>query len=203
MIEFTTDSRTRVKVWVNTVAELEANTRAQINEMGRLKSVHGHIAVMPDVHIGMGAVIGSVVPLKDAVSPNIVGVDIGCGISAYDTGITKAEFGDQIDAQGMDPRSFWQLWDMETSRDVPTGFRSHKKRQDWDGFDVRLRAKSLRPLMAEKARYQVGTLGGGNHFVEAQVDERGHMWFMVHSGSRHTGLRIANYYNEAAKKLLG
>lgn len=203
MIEFTTDSHTRVKVWVNSPTEIEANTRAQINEMGRLGFVHGHIAIMPDVHLGMGAVIGSVVPARDAVSPNIVGVDIGCGISAYDTGVTKARFGECIGEQDMEPRSFWQLWDMETSRDVPTGFNSHKVRQDWDGFDVRLRAKSLRPLMAEKAQYQLGTLGGGNHFVEAQVDERGHVWFMAHSGSRHTGLRIANYYNEAAEKLLG
>jgi tRNA-splicing ligase RtcB (3'-phosphate/5'-hydroxy nucleic acid ligase) len=203
MIEFTTDSGTRVKVWVNSPAEIESHTRAQINEMGRLRFIHDHIAIMPDVHLGMGAVIGSVLPAKDAVSPNIVGVDIGCGISAYDTGITKTAFTERIAEQDMDERSFWSLWDLETVRDVPAGFKSHKRRQSWDGLDVSLRARSLRPLMAEKATYQLGTLGGGNHFVEAQTDERGHLWFMVHSGSRHTGLRIANYYNEAAKKLLG
>ena len=202
MIEFKTDSGARVKVWAPSPAAVEANTRAQINEMGRLRFVHHHIAIMPDVHIGKGAVIGSVFPAKDAVVPNIVGVDIGCGMSAYDSGVTKTQFAESIAAQDMDPRSFWQLWDMETMRDVPTGFKSHKTRQDWDGFGTRLRAKGLRPLLAEKAHYQLGTLGGGNHFVEAQVDERDHVWFMTHSGSRHTGLRIANYYNDAAEKLL-
>ncbi len=203
MIEFRTDSGARVKVWVNTPGEIEAHTRAQINEMARLPFIHSHIAIMPDVHLGMGAVIGSVLPAKDAVSPNIVGVDIGCGMAAYDTGITRTAFIERIAEQGMDEQSFWSLWDMETVRDVPMGFKSHKRRQSWDGFDVHLRAKSLRPLIAEKAQYQLGTLGGGNHFIEAQTDERGHVWFMAHSGSRHTGLRIANYYNEAAKKLLG
>ena len=202
MVEFTSDSGTPIKLWVAHLGEVESQSLAQLNEMGKLPFVHPHIAVMPDVHLGKGAVIGSVVPAKGAVVPNIVGVDIGCGISAYDTGIRQEVLEERIRELGMTPETFWKGWEAGTRRDVPTGFNSHKRRKDWDGFDVRLRGKGLQQYLEEKARYQLGTLGGGNHFIEAQIDERGHLWFMVHSGSRHTGLQIANHYNEQAERLL-
>src|SRR4030095_8242103 len=84
-------------------------------------------------------------------------------------------------------------------RSVPTGFFSHKQPQEWAGLDVTLRANPLQLLLHGKAAVQLGTLGGGHHFREAQADETGEIWFMVHSGSRHTGLRIAAHYTDLAK----
>jgi tRNA-splicing ligase RtcB len=96
---------------------------------------------------------------------------------------------------------FWQKWAKAVQDAVPTGFASHAKPQKWEGLQTELRARSLQPLMREKAAVQLGTLGGGNHFLEAQVDESGQIWLMVHSGSRHTGLRIAEYYTNLAKEI--
>ncbi|MDA1190146.1 MAG: RtcB family protein [Candidatus Poribacteria bacterium] len=202
MVEFTTETGTRVKVWVDSEGEIEPQSRAQLNEMGKLPFIHEHIAVMSDVHLGQGAVIGSVLPAKNAVVPNIVGVDIGCGISAYRTNVTRGELGERIRERGDTAESFWRDWEYGVRGDVPTGFDSHKTKSDWDGYDTEFRAASLRPLMEQKARYQLGTLGGGNHFIEAQVDADERVWFMVHSGSRHTGLRIASHYDEQAERLL-
>jgi tRNA-splicing ligase RtcB len=147
---------------------------------------------MPDVHVGKGAVVGAVVATEGCVVPNIVGVDIGCGMSAVCTGI-KFE-------KSMD-KTFWRMWKSKVDRQVPTGFAAFRTVQDWEGFDSKLCAESLQELVDKKAVYQLGTLGGGNHFLEAQVDEKGYLWFMVHSGSRHIGLRIAVYYNEQAQRL--
>jgi tRNA-splicing ligase RtcB len=129
-------------------------------------------------------------PTIDAVIPNAVGVDIGCGMCTVNTGV-------RLDPRRMD-RKFWRSWMGQVQRDVPTGFASFRQPQDLAQLDRALRATALQPLLAEKARYQIGTLGGGNHFMEAQVDQEGAIWLMVHSGSRHTGLRIADHYSRAA-----
>ncbi|GIX07930.1 MAG: RNA-splicing ligase RtcB [Candidatus Poribacteria bacterium] len=202
MIQYKTSSGTPVKIWVDSLKEVDEGSLAQLDQMGKLPFIHSHIAVMPDVHLGKGAVIGSVVPAKDAVVPNIVGVDIGCGISAIPTGITLDQIRERIRELGMEPKEFWRQWELEVRRDVPTGFDSHKRPTEWEGFNTTLRAPEVRPFMEKKAVYQLGTLGGGNHFIEAQLDENDQLWFMVHSGSRHTGLQIANHYNRQAEKLL-
>lgn len=152
-------------------------------------SRHLHVAVMPDCHVGYGVTIGSVVPTTNSVIPNAVGVDIGCGMCAVNTDVRLSE--------AMD-RDFWRDWGGRVMRAVPSGFAAHKQPQNMGNLDRALRARSLQSLVQTKATHQLGTLGGGNHFMEAQVDEEDRIWLMVHSGSRHTGLRIANHYHDLA-----
>ncbi len=198
MVEFRTSGGTLIKVWVDKLEEIETLSQQQLHQMGGLPFIHQHIAVMPDVHLGKGAVIGSVVPAKDAVVPNIVGVDIGCGISAYNTGVRREQLNEAVDGE----LQFWRIWEKAALQEIPVGFNWFKKNQPWDGFNIDLRAKPIQTYLEERARLQLGTLGGGNHFVEAQTDENGRIWFMVHFGSRHTGYRIAEYYNRQAEELL-
>lgn len=164
--------------------------------MDQLRAASAHpdaairLAVMPDCHVGFGVTIGSVLPTANAVLPNGVGVDIGCGMSAIATGV-------RLEVATMD-KTFWRTWSGALRRNVPTGFETHKKAQPLGDLDRPLRATSLQPLVNERGAKQLGTLGGGNHFLEAQADEDGQIWLMVHSGSRHTGLRIARHYQELA-----
>ncbi len=162
----------------------------------QLRTASGHpdaalrLAVMPDCHVGFGITIGSVLPTTNAVLPNGVGVDIGCGMSAIATGVRLDD--------GTMGRDFWRAWSGSVRRSVPSGFETHRAAQPLGALDRPLRATGLQPLLTAKGAKQIGTLGGGNHFLEAQVAEDGQLWLMVHSGSRHTGLRIARYYNDLA-----
>jgi tRNA-splicing ligase RtcB len=178
-----------IRTWLPP-AEIEQAAMQQLRNAATHPEVGPAVAVMPDCHVGFGVTIGCVFPTVDTVIPNAVGVDIGCGMCAVNTGV-------RLDRGRMD-RGFWRNWMEQVQRDVPTGFGAHKSAQDMGELDRPLRATSLQKLLADKARYQIGTLGGGNHFMEAQVDQDGMIWLMVHSGSRHTGLRIADFYNRAA-----
>jgi tRNA-splicing ligase RtcB len=184
--------RIPVKSWIPP-ADIETGALEQIENAAKHPDAGAHIAIMPDVHVGFGVTIGSVFPTVDVVIPNAVGVDIGCGMCALDTGVP-------LDPERMD-RAFWRQWSGQVRRDIPTGFGVHRNRQDLGALDRELNATPLQPVLKEKATLQLGTLGGGNHFLEAQVAEDGHIWLMVHSGSRHTGLRIANHYNALAKDI--
>jgi len=183
------ESRAVVKSWLP-LEEIEPGALDQIGNAARHPEVASTMAIMPDCHIGFGITIGSVFPTINAVLPNAVGVDIGCGMCAVNTGV-------QYDRERMD-KTFWRSWAGQVGRDTPTGFRWHKTAQKLRDLDRPLRATGLQPLIRERAAVQLGTLGGGNHFLEAQVDEDDAIWLMVHSGSRNTGLRIANHYNEQA-----
>jgi len=174
-----------IKLWLPK-EEIEPEAMQQLRNAANHPEVGSHIAVMPDCHVGYGVTVGCVFPTVNAVIPNAVGVDIGCGMSAVDTGVT-------YDREVMN-RNFWRAWSGDVARGVPTGFRKHAQAQDLGPLDRALRAQSLQPLIRERAAYQIGTLGGGNHFIEAQFDERDRIWLMVHSGSRHSGLRIAEHY---------
>jgi len=173
--------------------EIEKGAWEQLVNVSNHPEIGSHVAVMPDCHVGYGVPIGCVAPTIGSVIPNAVGVDIGCGLHAIQTGIA-------YDRERMDQR-FWREWASHVAREVPTGFASHKAPQKLGPLDRNLRAKDLQRLLREKAAFQLGTLGGGNHFLEAQVDEGGEIWLMVHSGSRNTGLRIANHYNGLAVDL--
>jgi tRNA-splicing ligase RtcB len=187
-----TDFKAPIKTWLPP-DEIEPGALDQLKNAARHPDVGPHIAVMPDCHVGFGVTIGCVFPTVDAVVPTAVGVDIACGMCAVPTGR-------EYKPKRMDAR-YWQKWANEVRATVPTGFTVHKQRQRWDGLDVELKARDLQPLIREKAAAQLGTLGGGNHFLEAQVDETGQIWLMVHSGSRHTGLRIADHYTAWAKAI--
>jgi tRNA-splicing ligase RtcB len=178
-----------IKTWLPP-EEIEAGALQQLVNVANHPEIGPHVAVMPDCHVGYGVPIGCVAAAIDAVIPNAVGVDIGCGLHAIQTGIPH-------DPEQMDQR-FWREWAGLTAREVPTGFSSHKTAQPLGPLDRKLRATPLQPLLAKKGAFQLGTLGGGNHFLEAQIDEHNQIWLMVHSGSRHTGLQIANHYNRVA-----
>ncbi|MGH2534771.1 MAG: RtcB family protein [Thermomicrobiales bacterium] len=186
------DLKAPIKTWLP-IPEIESGAREQLENAARHPDVGPHVAVMPDCHVGFGVTIGCVFPTVDAILPTAVGVDIACGMCAVPTGRA-------FDRATMDAR-FWGAWADKVRGTIPTGFGTRKRQQRWSGFDVTLRAKPLQSLIREKAAIQLGTLGGGNHFLEAQVDEDGQIWLMVHSGSRHTGLRIADFYTERAKTI--
>ncbi len=187
-----TSQRVPIKSWLPP-GEIEPGALEQLQNAASHPDVGPHVSVMPDCHVGHGVTIGCVLPTENALLPTAVGVDIGCGMCAVPTGV-------KFHPKKMNAR-FWTKWANTLHRSVPTGFATHQHPQRWDGLDVTLRAQPLQMLLRGKAAVQLGTLGGGNHFLEAQADETGQIWFMVHSGSRHTGLRIASHYTDLAKAL--
>jgi tRNA-splicing ligase RtcB len=184
-----------VKVYTG---EMEPAARAQLVNISRLPIVHHHVAAMPDVHLGIGATVGSVIPTKRAIIPAAVGVDIGCGMMAARLSLTANE----LDEQSL-KKTFGQI-----SRDVPVGFDQHRDARD---AAKRFR-KSLTHVMEKHPgigkrvgknshwAQQLGTLGGGNHFIEVCLDESSRVWVMLHSGSRGIGNAIGSYFIELAKK---
>jgi tRNA-splicing ligase RtcB len=187
----------RVPVEVYT-AEIEATARQQLVNISQLPIVHHHVAAMPDVHLGIGATVGSVIPTKSAIIPAAVGVDIGCGMIASRLSLT---------AKDIDEKSLQKVFN-QISRDVPVGFNQHDDAvANFKPFN-----KGLQKLLDQHPgvqkrigknsdwRRQLGTLGGGNHFIEVCVDESQGVWVMLHSGSRGIGNAIGTYFIELAKK---
>jgi tRNA-splicing ligase RtcB len=187
----------RVPVEVYT-AEIEATARQQLVNISQLPIVHHHVAAMPDVHLGIGATVGSVIPTKSAIIPAAVGVDIGCGMIASRLSLT---------AKDIDEKSLQKVFN-QISRDVPVGFNQH----DDAVANFKPFSKGLQKLLDQHPgvqkrigknsdwRRQLGTLGGGNHFIEVCVDESQGVWVMLHSGSRGIGNAIGTYFIELAKK---
>jgi len=172
------------------IEEVGSKGVEQIKNAANHDEVGPLVAVMPDCHVGYGVTIGTIFPTQGSVVPNAVGVDIGCGMAAYNTHIP-------YDSEKMN-KEFWRAFQGKVKREIPVGFNSHSKAQDLGELDVELKAKELQDVMKEKAPLQLGTLGGGNHFLEASHDKMGNIWLMVHSGSRHTGLKIAGHYHALA-----
>lgn len=152
----------------------------------------GNVCLMPDTHEGYGMPIGGVAALDNAICPNMVGVDIGCGMLAVKTNLKVEE---------VTTENLKKVMGKIRER-VPVGFNHHTTLQlspifaeeSWNDTIVCLRE-------FQSARYQIGTLGGGNHFIEIQRDEDNNVWFMIHSGSRNLGKKVADFYNQKAKEL--
>ena len=169
--------------------------------VSRLPIVHHHVAAMPDVHFGIGATVGSVIPTVRAIIPAAVGVDIGCGMMAARLSLSGNE---------LDEASLRKVFN-QISRDVPVGFDQHKDR-DVRAHAARRFEKGLRRILdrhpsIEKRKgkstswvHQLGTLGGGNHFIEVCLDEANRGWVMLHSGSRGIGNAIGTYFIELARR---
>src|SRR2546430_8429612 len=181
--------------------ELEATARQQLVNISKLPIVHHHVAAMPDVHLGIGATVGSVIPTKKAIIPAAVGVDIGCGMIARRLSLTGNELGES---------SLRKVFN-QISRDVPVGFESHNDRDPRTHaakrFDKGLRRilekhPGVQKRVGKKASWvhQLGTLGGGNHFIEVCLDEANRAWVMLHSGSRGIGNAIGSYFIELARR---
>lgn len=182
---------TPVKVWAKTV---DPHAWKEIDNLSRLPFIYHHLAFMPDVHGGMGMPIGGVLATKDVVIPNAVGVDIGCGMCAVKTSLMAEDIPKQLIRE--------KIMSGIRSR-IPLGMAHHAEPQDESlmpqGYDIdKLQVVSRQ---YKTARRQVGTLGGGNHFIELQKDGDGYLWIMLHSGSRNLGKQVGDYYNQFAKKL--
>jgi tRNA-splicing ligase RtcB (3'-phosphate/5'-hydroxy nucleic acid ligase) len=173
--------------------EIDSAAMAQLRLAACHSMVSPHIAVMPDCHPGDRVTIGCVLPTERAVIPAAVGSDIGCGMTAMDTGL-------DYDPHEMNAR-FWLNWASEVRSAVPVGSTSHDEDiPDWQGFDEEFADSIIARLVLDQAPKSLGTLGGGNHFMEAQVDERNRIWLIVHSGSRIAGLVINDYYERVARQ---
>ncbi len=183
------DFRIPIKSWCETVGP---GAMEQAANLTKLPFVYGHVALMADCHEGFGMPIGGVIACKDTIIPNAVGVDIGCGMCAVRTDLPAAS----IDAETV--RTVLN----RVRAAIPMGFGHHKSSRDWKGFDS---APDIGVVQAEldSARRQLGTLGGGNHFIEIQSGSDGNVWFMVHSGSRNFGYKIAADYHAKALKYCG
>jgi tRNA-splicing ligase RtcB len=190
-----------VHLWTQ-LHEVESSALDQLKNLAALPWAFHHVAVMPDVHFGKGATVGSVVAMKGVVAPAAVGVDIGCGMAAVKTDL----IGDQVHAQLRAIRHALE-------RAIPVGFNSHDEAAVDRIDDPRLkaRARALMDRFGElsrkaqqldgKAWRQLGTLGGGNHFIELSLDTTGAVWLMLHSGSRNIGKVLAEIHIGVARKL--
>jgi tRNA-splicing ligase RtcB len=181
-----TTERVPILVWGEAADE---QTLAQARNLANLPFAVHHIALMPDAHVGFGMPIGGVLAAEGQVIPHAVGLDIGCGMRTWRTGVTAEELLPVRDAI---------LHDIQ--RAVPQGFHWHETSQAYrtDLFDEVPDISVLREQTA-RAERQLGTLGGGNHFIELQVDASGVVWAMIHSGSRNVGLQTAERYDQIAR----
>ena len=192
MIKFVnSDNRIPIKSWC---VNPEAPALAQAANMANHPKTVKHVALMPDAHSGYGLPVGGVIACDNAVIPYAVGVDIGCGMAAFNTRIEGA------------PKEETLKKIMGFMRErVPMGEgHSHKDRQNWAGLD-NFFVPPFRPWCDDHGmaldRRNLGTLGGGNHFCEVQLGSDGNIWLMIHSGSRNMGQRICRYYNDLALKM--
>jgi len=173
-----------IKSWCE---DPEEGAIEQARHLAQLPFIHQWVALMPDTHQGYGMPIGAVLPTKDVIIPNAVGVDIGCGMCAVKTSLTE-----------IDKEVLKKI--MGSIRgSVPVGFKMHEQNQGVELVNVE-HTDVITPLL-EKAGKQVGTLGGGNHFIEIQKGSDGFIWIMIHSGSRNLGKTVADHYNKLAIKL--
>ncbi len=177
-----------VKIWTN---DIEASAEQQLTALGSCPFVFHHVSAMPDTHYGVGATIGSVFATKDVILPTAVGVDIGCGVLAQPFNVRSVD---------LSP-SFLRDLHEQTKRDIPTGFGQHPGPQRWDGFEAGRYTDEVAHIVRDKAPHQLGSLGGGNHFIELCKDEAGMVWLMLHSGSRGVGNMLAQHHIEVAREL--
>lgn len=178
-----------VKMWLE---DIEQSAMVQIKNLAKLPFVYHHVAIMPDAHCGYGMPIGGVLATDGVVIANAVGVDIGCGMCAVKTSLKANEYSQENLKEIMS----------EIRKQIPVGMVHHKSAQDRNLMSVE---EAYAPLIF-KQEYgsglkQLGTLGGGNHFIEIQKDTNDFIWIMIHSGSRNIGYKVANYYNKLAIEL--
>jgi len=182
-----------VKVWTS-LEELEPAAAAQLKNIASLPWVFKHVAAMPDVHLGKGATVGSVIATKEAISPAAVGVDIGCGMGALRTSLMADDLPESLSGLRSKIESL-----------IPVGFKEHRdprvsKREAKLFGEFKHLHAGVQGLEA-KALKQTGTLGGGNHFIEVCLDTEQRVWLLLHSGSRNIGKTLAEIHISRARKL--
>ncbi len=185
------ENRIPIKSWVT---DIEDGALSQAQNLSNLPFVFKHIALMPDCHQGYGMPIGGVMATKGYVIPNAVGMDIACGVCAIKTNIKIKDFKTET----------LKLIMGEIRKQIPVGLGKHNKEpcdvSEMPNFPYPNNFKIVKEQW-QSARYQLGTLGSGNHFIEMQKGDDGFVWIMIHSGSRNLGLKVAKHYNEIANKV--
>ena len=171
---------------------MEQEAINQIKNASSLPFAFHHTALMPDGHVGFGAPIGGVLATKGVIIPSFVGVDIGCGMCAVKTGVNE---------KALDIDTLKKIVG-NIRKAIPVGFGHHKREQDINYMPSGgVKYLPIVDQQYKKALTQIGTLGGGNHFIELQTEANGHIWIMIHSGSRNLGYTVAKHYNYLAKDL--
>ncbi|HBH29579.1 MAG: RtcB family protein [Desulfofustis sp. PB-SRB1] len=185
MLKTIASERIPIKLWLD---DIEAEALQQARNLANLPFAFHHVAIMPDAHFGYGMPIGGVLATENMVIPNAVGVDIGCGMAAVRTSLC-----------GIDRHSLKHVMGSIRAT-IPVGFKHHKRPLPHETMPVPPEPRHLSIVEEEydRARAQIGTLGGGNHFIEIQRGSDGAIWFMIHSGSRNLGFKVAHHYNKQA-----
>ncbi len=197
-----------IKIWLKNSSEIEGSCIEQALNLADLPFIHKWVALMPDTHMGYGMPIGGVIAAKGVIIPNAVGVDIGCGMVFFQTNIPARLVRETDTAHG----KLVEVITKTLLREIPVGFSHHKEMQDSVYLSSLLDSGSefekeldFHPELAERcfpsAFYQIGTLGGGNHFIELQEDESGNLCVMLHSGSRNVGKQVCDHFNRIAREL--
>lgn len=195
-----TSGKVPVHIWTD---EIESSAFDQLKNLAELDIVHDHVAVMPDVHAGIGSTVGTVIPTKKAIIPAAVGVDIGCGMMATQLALKAHDL--PISLKGLREA---------IEQAVPVGFGMHKELSPLQNNLLKYTLEpGLRAILASTPQlvdykkdferdwtHQLGTLGGGNHFIELCLDENDNVWIMLHSGSRGVGNVIGRHFTEVARK---
>ena len=182
--------RVPIKIWMDSIDE---KTMEQTINLANLPFAFKHVSLMPDAHSGYGMPIGGVLATDGVIIPNAVGVDIGCGMCAVKT---------NLKASNVSKTKLVKIVD-EIRKKIPVGFGHHNETQDEDLMPQHYNLDELHVISKQykAALRQIGTLGGGNHFIEIQKDTENFIWIMIHSGSRNLGKQVADYYNKKAKQL--
>ena len=188
-----------IKVWLRDKSEVEASCMEQAINLSNLPFAFRHIVLLPDCHTGYGMPIGGVLAAEDAIIPNAVGNDIGCGVAFVHTDVPA----DLVNEIQVSNGTLAQKMVGDIMRSIPTGF-DHQKQPQKSAILEQFQAPAGMPNLEkeiDRAYYQLGTLGGGNHFIELQVDDDGRLGIMVHSGSRNLGFQICRAFNQLARNL--
>ena len=197
------NTRFPVKIWLENQEQLEENCLEQAYHLSQLPFIHKWVCLMPDTHAGKGMPIGGVIATKDVIIPNAVGVDIGCGMDFIPTNIKMEDIRQIQTGNG----TIIQAMIGNIMRTIPLNTERYKVPQESKVLDRAKQQmekyednKELLPLI-EDGYFQVGSLGGGNHFIELQEDQEGYLCIMIHSGSRHLGKAICDYFHNTAREL--
>ena len=183
-----TSERIPIKMWLE---DMEEGAMVQAKNLANLPFAFHHVAIMPDAHQGFGMPIGGVLATMDVIIPNAVGRDIGCGMCASRTSLEHVE-----------KDTLKKIMSCIRQK-IPVGFNRHELPQEEKWMPVGFDLEEL-PICKQEykaALHQIGTLGGGNHFIEIQKGNDGFVWIMVHSGSRNIGSKVADHYNKVARRL--
>ncbi len=192
-----------IKAWIESVQSVEESCLEQAYHLASLPFVFKWVALMPDTHTGMGMPIGGVIATDGVIIPNAVGVDIGCGMGFIGTDLPAVLLKETRNGSG----SLVQGIVGDLLRSIPVNFAHHQKKQacrTLDRAQEEMEKYAAQPELVEQIEagyYQVGTLGGGNHFIELQEDDQGMLGIMVHSGSRNFGKRICDAFHMEARQL--